>query len=79
MRFYDREKEIKKLQENWERSAVKSVFTVNEIDRTALVAEVKRNPDHYNAQTLKTKYETIQSEFGKYKDVKLVGLSLKDM
>ena len=65
----------------WDRKGNNEIdlIALNDIDRTALVAEVKRNPGRYNEQTLKSKFESIQGEFGKYKEVKLAGLSLNDM
>ncbi len=55
------------------------IIALNEIDRTAIVAEVKRNPERYKEHVLQEKYETIRREFAKYKEVKLVGLSMQDM
>lgn len=55
------------------------LIALNDIDRTALVAEVKRNPERYKEHVLKEKFETIRREFAKYKEVKLIGLSMKDM
>ncbi len=55
------------------------VIALNDIDRTALVAEVKRNPERYKEHVLQEKYDTIRREFAKYKEVKLVGLSMQDM
>lgn len=55
------------------------MIALNQLDKTAVVAEVKRNPDRFQASLLKEKYDTIRKEFGKYKDVKLIGLSMEDM
>lgn len=65
----------------WDRKGMNEidVIALNDIDRTALVAEVKRNADRYNPKLLQEKYDTIRSNFGKYKDVKLMGLSMLDM
>ena len=52
---------------------------LNEIDKTALVAEVKRKAARYDSRLLEQKYQSIQSHFGGYKDVKLLGLSMADM
>lgn len=78
MKFYDREKEIEILRRNWERTATHSLFTVM-VGRRAVVAEVKRNSDRYSYEKLKEKFDTIKQEFGKYKDVQLMGLSMNEM
>lgn len=65
----------------WDRQGNNEIdlIALNDIDRTALVAEVKRNPERYKEHVLKEKFETIRREFAKYKEVKLIGLSMKDM
>lgn len=65
----------------WDRQGNNKIdlIALNDIDRTALVAEVKRNPERYKEHVLKEKFETIRREFAKYKEVKLIGLSMKDM
>ena len=55
------------------------VIALNDIDRTALVAEVKRNAARYDERLLQEKFDSIKSNFGKYKEVKLIGLSMDDM
>lgn len=55
------------------------VIAVNDIDRTAVVAEVKRNPDRYDAGLLQKKFDSIKGNLGKYKEIKLMGFSLEDM
>ena len=52
---------------------------LNDIYKTALVAEVKRNAARYNPKLLQEKFESIRSNFGKYKEVQLIGLSMQDM
>lgn len=65
----------------WDRKGNKEIdlIALNDIDRTAIVAEVKRNADNYNRALLEKKFETIRSEFGKYNEVTLTGLSMTDM
>lgn len=65
----------------WDRKGMNEIDIValNDIDKTALVAEVKRNADRYNPKLLQEKYDTIRSNFGKYKKVQLKGLSMQDM
>ena len=55
------------------------LIALNNIDKTALVAEVKRNADRYNPKLLQKKVESIRSNFGKYNEVQRTGLSMKDM
>lgn len=55
------------------------LIALNDIDKTALVAEVKRNADRYNPKLLQENFELIRSNFGKYKEVQLIGLSMQDM
>jgi len=40
---------------------------------------VKRNADRYNPKLLQEKFESIRSNFGKYNEVQLIGLSMQDM
>lgn len=55
------------------------LIALNSIDHVATVAEVKRRADRYSAKLLQEKYENIKKEFGKYTQVRLVGLSMEDM
>ena len=55
------------------------IIALNDIDRTALVAEVKRNAARYDERLLQEKFESIKGNFGKYKEIKLIGLSMVDM
>lgn len=65
----------------WDRKGYNEIdlIALNDIDRTAVVAEVKRNSDKYNRQRLEEKYEAVRTFFNKYKEVKLCGLSMTDM
>lgn len=65
----------------WDRKGMNEIdlIALNDIDKTALVAEVKRNPDRYDPKLLQEKYDTIRSNLGKYKNVQLKGLSMQDM
>ena len=65
----------------WDRKGMNEIdlIALNDIDRTALVAEVKRNADRYNPKLLQEKFDTIRRNFGKYRDVQLKGLSMLDM
>lgn len=44
------------------------IIALNDIGRTALVAEVKRNADRYDKRLLQEKYESIKGNFGEYKE-----------
>lgn len=54
-------------------------FSLNSLDKTATVAEVKRNKARFSAKLLNDKFLTIKREFAKYHDVRLIGLSMDDM
>ena len=65
----------------WDRKGMNEIdlIALNDIDKRALVAEVKRNADRYNPKLLQEKFESIRSNFGKYNEVQLIGLSMQDM
>jgi len=54
------------------------LIAINELDKTGIVAEVKRNPRHINLERLTTKTKAVQKELAKYK-IELKGFSIKDM
>lgn len=54
------------------------MIALNDIEKTAVVAEVKRNPQRINLNNLQRKTETLHHELAKY-DVTLKGFSLEDM
>lgn len=54
------------------------IIALNDFDKTALVAEVKRNPKKISLNILENKAESIKSELGKY-EIEYRGLSLEDM
>ena len=54
------------------------MIALNDIEKTAVVAEVKRNPQRINLNDLQRKTETLHHELTKY-DVTLKGFSLEDM
>lgn len=54
------------------------LIAINDLDKTGIVAEVKRNPKKINLELLKAKTKTIQKELAKYK-IEVLGFSLKDM
>lgn len=78
---YSEEERVTSVGHYWDNKGQNEIdlIALNSIDKTAVIAEVKRNIERYNASILQNKYNTISSKFGKYKEVKLIGLSLADM
>jgi len=54
------------------------LIALNKLDKTALIAEIKRNPQKINRAILEEKVKTIHIELSTYK-VELKGLSMADM
>jgi len=54
------------------------LIALNSLDKTALVAEIKRNPKKIDMALLEAKAQTVKKELGKYK-VAFSGFSLNDM
>jgi len=54
------------------------LIALNDLDKTAIVAEIKRNPQKIDLKLLQTKTDSIKKELAKY-NVKLRGLSINDM
>lgn len=54
------------------------LIALNDLDKTAIVAEVKRNPKIIDIALLQAKADSIKKELAKYK-VELRGLSINDM
>ncbi len=54
------------------------IVALNNLDKIAIIAEVKRNPQKIKMSVLETKVKSIEKELSKYK-VRLVGLSMEDM
>ncbi|NRF41112.1 ATP-binding protein [Pedobacter foliorum] len=54
------------------------LIAVNDLDKTAIVAEIKRNPKKINLNSLTIKVQALQKELAKYK-IQLLGLSMEDM
>lgn len=54
------------------------LIALNDLDKTAIVAEVKRNPKKIDMNLLQVKADSIKKELAKY-NVKLIGLSMNDM
>ena len=75
------EERVTKVGRYWDRKGENEidVIALNDIDRKAFVAEVKRNPKRINEEVLQQKFNSIREEFGKYDDFKICGLSLQDL
>jgi hypothetical protein len=54
------------------------LIALNKLDKKALVAEIKRNPEKINLKILEEKIKTIKKELSIYK-VELKGFSMEDM
>ncbi|MDL2282831.1 ATP-binding protein [Parabacteroides sp. OttesenSCG-928-G06] len=54
------------------------LIALNDLDKTAIVAEVKRNPKKIDITLLQAKADSIKKELAKYK-IELRGLSMNDM
>ncbi len=78
---YREEERVTTVGHYWDRKGNNEIdlIALDDLDRTAVVAEIKRNPERYNPILLQEKYTTIKQEFGRYKHVELIGLSLVDM
>lgn len=78
---YREEERVTRVGRYWGRKGNNEIdlIALNDIDKKAVVAEIKRNPERYNSKLLHDKFSTIKAEFGKYKDVKLLCLSANDM
>ena len=78
---FGEEERVTKVGHYWDRKGNNEIdlIALNDIDKKAVVAEVKRNSDKYDSELLEEKFLSISSEFGKYKDVQLMGLSMEDM
>lgn len=64
----------------WDRNGLNEMdmIALNDIDRTAVVAEIKRQRKKFNPNELADKVSAIEKDLAKY-DVKQIGLSMEDM
>ena len=74
------EKRVTRVGSYWDRKGENEIdiIALNDIDRTAMVMEVKRKATKYNARELERKASVIAGELSKYK-VSFAGLSMDDM
>lgn len=77
MRFCDRNKLVGNY---WDRKGVDEIdmIAINEIDKKAVVAEVKRQRKKLNSSELAGKVSTISKKLEKY-EVRQIGLTMEDM
>ena len=64
----------------WDRKGLNEIdlIALNDIDKTAVVAEIKRQRKKFNPNELADKVSAIEKDLAKY-DVKQIGLSMEDM
>lgn len=74
------EERVTKVGNYWDKKGTNEIdlIALNDIDKTAVVAEIKRQRKKYNPKELSDKVATIHKELGKY-SVKLLSLSMEDM
>lgn len=78
---YREEERVTIVGRYWDRKGNNEIdlIALNEFDKKAVVAEIKRNKARYDSKRLDEKYQTIKAELGKYKEIRLIGLSMEDM
>lgn len=74
------EESITMIGSYWDNKGLNEIdlIALNDLDKTAIIAEVKRNPKKIDLNLLQAKVDSIKKELSKYK-VQLKGLSLEDM
>ena len=77
---WQEEERVTKVGGYWDKKGENEIdmIAVNDIDKTAVVAEIKRQKRKISITELSDKAATLNSELTKYK-VELIGLSLEDM
>jgi AAA+ ATPase superfamily predicted ATPase len=77
---FSEEETITAIGNFWDKNGKNEIdlIALNDFDKTAIIAEIKRNPKRINLQTLETKTVAVQKQLAKYK-VSLKALSLNDM
>lgn len=74
------EERVTRVGNYWDRKGLNDIdmIALNEIDKTAVVAEIKRQRRKFSPTELAEKVATLNKELGKY-TVKQIGLSMEDM
>ena len=64
----------------WDNKGVNEIdlIALNDMDKTAIVAEIKRNPKKINMNTLRSKADSIKKEMSQY-TIEFCGLSIENM
>jgi hypothetical protein len=64
----------------WDRKGLNEIdmIALNDIDKTAVVVEIKRQRKKFNPTELASKVATLDKELAKY-DVRQIGLCMEDM
>ena len=79
-RKYAEEETITTIGNFWDNNGENEIdlIALNDFDKTATIAEIKRNPKKISLQTLAMKTAAIQKQLSKY-EVSFKALSLNDM
>ncbi|MGL5981059.1 MAG: ATP-binding protein [Phocaeicola sp.] len=74
------EERVTNIGSYWDNKGVNEIdlIALNDLDKTAIIAEVKRNPKKIDMTVLQKKADSIKKELAKY-DVELRGLSMNEM
>ena len=78
--LYGEKERVTEVSHWWDNQGKNEIdlIALERIDRHAVVAEVKRNPERFKPKELEEKYQNIKKHLNGYK-VDLIGLSMKDM
>lgn len=78
--LYGEKERVTEVSHWWDNQGKNEIdlIALERIDRHAVVAEVKRNPERFKPKELEEKYQNIKKHLKGYK-VDLIGLSMKDM
>ena len=78
--LYGEKERVTEVSHWWDNQGKNEIdlIALERLDRHAVVAEVKRNPERFKPKELEEKYQNIKKHLNGYK-VDLIGLSMKDM
>ena len=78
--LYGEKKRVTEVSHWWDNQGKNEIdlIALERLDRHAVVAEVKRNPERFKPKELEEKYQNIKKHLNGYK-VDLIGLFMKDM
>ena len=78
--LYGEKERVTEVSHWWDNQGKNEIdlIALERLDRHAVVAEVKRNPEKFKHKELEEKYQNIKKHINGYK-VDLIGLSMKDM